>query len=75
MDATGLPFELMRGDRSSEHSGFRSLQLVDRLGVELWPSMFGYELVYELEPVTGGDPPSRRRAPWRRARTQLTPDV
>jgi 2-polyprenyl-3-methyl-5-hydroxy-6-metoxy-1,4-benzoquinol methylase len=53
-DATGLPLEVLeRGAPGSPSAGRgrRVLQRLDRFAVKSWPSLFAYQLLYELEPV------------------------
>lgn len=50
--ASGIPFEMFAPPRSrSGARALRTAELVDRVGAETWPSLFGFELVYELEPT------------------------
>jgi glycosyltransferase involved in cell wall biosynthesis len=53
-DATGVPFERPGANDAvpARGKGARALRVLDRLGADTWPSMFGFELVYELEPAT-----------------------
>jgi glycosyltransferase involved in cell wall biosynthesis len=57
--AVGLPLEVLdRGRRSSgEYPGARGLLgRLDHAAVEAWPTLFGYQFVYELDPVTADRP-------------------
>lgn len=52
--ATGLPFEVTaRGaaDEAAENHPTGVLRTLDRTAVALWPTLFGYQFVYELEPA------------------------
>jgi glycosyltransferase involved in cell wall biosynthesis len=51
--AIGLPLELLaRRSSGKEHaSGVRALRRLDRLGVEIDPSLFAYQFLFELAPV------------------------
>lgn len=53
-DATGLPLEVLGREpmQGSTHTGSRQLlRAVDQLAVKSWPSLFAYQLLYELEPL------------------------
>lgn len=62
-EAVGLPFEVVvRGGDGASGPGpgaggsggalLRAARGVDRAGVGLWPSLFAYQFLFELEPVT-----------------------
>ncbi|MFN0029691.1 MAG: methyltransferase domain-containing protein, partial [Acidimicrobiales bacterium] len=65
-EASGLPLDVMAGSDGGEGSAVvgaagvrqrvgllrRVLGAADRVGVSVWPSLFGYQLVFELEPDT-----------------------
>jgi glycosyltransferase involved in cell wall biosynthesis len=53
VDATGLPFEVAeRGAAVAERGeGRRGLSALDRIAVDLWPSLFAYQFVFELTPT------------------------
>jgi SAM-dependent methyltransferase len=63
-EATGLPLDVLADDATGSLAR-RILQRVDRVGVSLYPSLFGYQLLFELEranpialripPATTGD--------------------
>jgi SAM-dependent methyltransferase len=61
-DYTGLPLDVL--DRGGEVSGSRaarSARAVDKAGVAVWPTLFGYQLLYELMPEAApndGPPPA-----------------
>jgi 2-polyprenyl-3-methyl-5-hydroxy-6-metoxy-1,4-benzoquinol methylase len=53
---TGLPFDV--ADRGADDAGLsarlrRTVGRIDSLGVRLRPTLFGYQLLYELEPALG----------------------
>ena len=53
---TGLPFDV--ADRGGESAGLsdrlrRTVGRLDGLGVRVRPTLFGYQLLYELEPAIG----------------------
>lgn len=54
-EATGLPLDVVAGEvdtAAAPAGGVKSLvRRVDQAGVSLYPSMFGYQLVFELEPA------------------------
>jgi 2-polyprenyl-3-methyl-5-hydroxy-6-metoxy-1,4-benzoquinol methylase len=55
-EAVGLPFDV--ADRGGEREGLgatlkRSIGWLDRLGLRLRPTLFGYQLLYDLEPARG----------------------
>ncbi len=52
-EATGLPLDVLADDGAAAPApglGRRVVRAVDRLGVAAIPSLFGYQLVFELEP-------------------------
>ena len=63
-EAVGLPLEVVErgaaGTGAGEGSGTgatgaglgRGVQRLDHLGVAAWPSLFAYQYLFELEPVT-----------------------
>lgn len=58
--AVGLPLEVVdrgRGARSEAGRARRTVARLDRAAVGLWPTLFGYQLLYELDPVTTGADP------------------
>lgn len=62
-EVTGLPFDVAdRGVEGAGHGGSLAARLrdtvgrVDALGVRLRPTLFGYQLLYELEPAIGRVP-------------------
>ncbi len=56
IQATGLPLEIAeRGGElgvPEEGRARRAAHRLDRVAVDLWPTLFGYQLLFELEPVT-----------------------
>ena len=54
-DVTGLPFDVADRGGAGGLSGTlrRTVGRVDALGVRLRPTLFGYQLLYELEPAIG----------------------
>jgi glycosyltransferase involved in cell wall biosynthesis len=55
-DVTGLPFDV--ADRGGDAAGVgsllkRAVGWFDQLGLRVWPSLFAYQLLYELEPSRG----------------------
>ncbi len=70
-EATGLPFDVVdRGVQPGLGGALRGvLGWADRVGVKLWPTLFGYQFIVVLEPTeptarTGGRSPAR--SPTRR---------
>ena len=58
-EAVGLPLEVVErggatgGDAGDGTGGLgRGVQRLDHLGVAAWPSLFAYQYLFELEPVT-----------------------
>jgi glycosyltransferase involved in cell wall biosynthesis len=49
-EATGLPLDVMAGD-DAPGVGRRAVAVLDRTGVAVSPNLFGYQLVFELEPA------------------------
>jgi len=56
--ATGLPLDAMAGPADAQPAGRRPgtarrlVSRIDRAGVHLLPNLFGYQLVFELEPTS-----------------------
>ncbi len=48
---TGLPVEV--AERGGEAPGWaeRAIEAIDRVGVAMWPTLFGYQFLFELEPA------------------------
>lgn len=57
-EATGLPFDVAdRGAASGLGARLRrTIGRLDALGVRARPTLFGYQLLYELEPAIGRVP-------------------
>ena len=56
-EAVGLPLEVSRRSASGTKppsSGARIVEGADRMAAEIWPTLFGYQFVYELAPVVDG---------------------
>ena len=56
-DEVGLPIEVSRRGASSEQTRSgptKVLEGADRVALDLWPTLFAYQFVYELAPVAGG---------------------
>lgn len=54
--ATGLPLEVVERGAGGETEPSRArkvIRSIDVLATDTWPSLFAYQLMYELEPVTG----------------------
>ncbi len=53
-EATGLPLDVMAGSEGAARPGLgrRVIAGVDKVGVALRPGLFGYQLVFELEPTS-----------------------
>ena len=53
-EATGLPLDVMAGSEGAARSGLgrRVIAGADKVGVALRPGLFGYQLVFELEPTS-----------------------
>jgi glycosyltransferase involved in cell wall biosynthesis len=52
--ATGIPFEVVARGTAEEppaRQPTRLLGTLDRAAVALWPTLFGYQFIYELEPA------------------------
>ncbi|NQY56585.1 MAG: glycosyltransferase [Ilumatobacteraceae bacterium] len=49
-EVVGLPFEVMERDGGAPKRSETVLGSVDRLGVSLWPTLFGYQFLYQLHP-------------------------
>jgi hypothetical protein len=53
-ESVGTPFEVVERGRQSDGSRpsrvRRTAQKLDRAGVILWPTLFAYQFLYELEP-------------------------
>lgn len=47
---TGLPVEVAERGGSVPLWAQRSVASIDRMGVALWPTLFGYQFLFELEP-------------------------
>jgi glycosyltransferase involved in cell wall biosynthesis len=56
-ESVGLPLEVLeRGrqeDPTTRWSGARAARRIDGVGTWVWPTMFAYQFLYELEPVPG----------------------
>ena len=50
-DVIGLPFEVMERGGGSPKRTEHVLSTIDRIGVSLWPTMFGYQFLYQLRPT------------------------
>ena len=52
--AVGVPFEVLeRGGRGSQRNAIlKGAQRVDKLATSAWPTMFGYQLLFELTKQT-----------------------
>ncbi len=47
--AVGVPFEVIdRGGKGTRGSAIRAAEKIDSLATRLWPTMFGYQLLFEL---------------------------
>src|SRR5206468_1864116 len=55
-DSMGLPLDTVRGTRAGAGGLERLFDRVNRLGVTLYPSLFAYHLLFELEPVPEVEP-------------------
>ncbi len=55
-DAVGLPLDAVRSGGPASASA-RVLEQVNQLGVTMYPSLFAYHLLFELEPAPEADPP------------------
>jgi len=55
-DAIGLPLHRARGARAHAAGLARIFEHVNRAGVTLYPSLFAYHLLFELEPVPEAEP-------------------
>jgi glycosyltransferase involved in cell wall biosynthesis len=50
IDATGLPFDVVDRGGEGQSAGVRQLAgRIDRAGVAVWPTLFGYQFLFELE--------------------------
>jgi hypothetical protein len=47
----GLPVEVAERGGGVPASAERLIARVDRAGVVLWPTLFGYQFLFELEPI------------------------
>jgi 2-polyprenyl-3-methyl-5-hydroxy-6-metoxy-1,4-benzoquinol methylase len=48
---TGLPLDIVERGGEGQAAGARRLvSRIDRLGVAVWPTLFGYQFLFELEP-------------------------
>lgn len=55
-DEVGLPFEVSRRGTSPDRSRSSAASIIegaDRVAVDLWPTLFAYQFVYELGPALG----------------------
>jgi len=55
-EAVGLPLEVVRRGGAagpSSSSGARLVEGADRIATDIWPTLFGYQFVYELVPGPG----------------------
>ena len=50
-EAVGLPFEVMERGGGSPKRTEKTLSTIDRIGVSMWPTMFGYQFLYQLRPA------------------------
>jgi 2-polyprenyl-3-methyl-5-hydroxy-6-metoxy-1,4-benzoquinol methylase len=51
VEATGLPFDVVdRGGEGQSASVRRLVGRIDRAGVAVWPTLFGYQFLFELRP-------------------------
>jgi 2-polyprenyl-3-methyl-5-hydroxy-6-metoxy-1,4-benzoquinol methylase len=48
---TGLPVEVAERGGEVPASAERAIARMDRVGVALWPTLFGYQFLFELEPT------------------------
>lgn len=53
-DAVGLPVEVAERGGAAPANATRFVAAVDRLGVRAWPTMFGYQFLYDVRPATDG---------------------
>lgn len=53
VDVTGLPLDILDRGRHPQRSGRlrRAVGRVDRAGVDVWPTLFGYQFLFELRPA------------------------
>ena len=50
-ETIGIPLEVVdRGGPGSDHVHSTTVGKVERIGVDLWPTMFGFQFLYELQP-------------------------
>src|SRR5262249_37788858 len=47
---TGLPVEVAERGGDVPASAEHTIARIDRVGVALWPTLFGYQFLFELEP-------------------------
>ncbi len=53
-ETAGLPVEVAERGGAAPAGLTRYVAAVDRLGVRAWPTMFGYQFLYDLRPATDG---------------------
>jgi hypothetical protein len=49
-EVIGLPFEVMERGGGKPKKTEVALGTVDRVGVSVWPTLFGYQFLYQLHP-------------------------
>jgi SAM-dependent methyltransferase len=74
-EAVGVPFEVLeRGGSGPRSALLRAVEVADRVGVAVRPTLFGYQFLYELRPTSSSQtgvgvdststrPPSTRTSP------------
>jgi SAM-dependent methyltransferase len=58
---TGLPVDVASRGGSAPHAALRLIGGIDAIGLTLFPGLFSYQLLFELEP-SGSEPTSNERA-------------
>ena len=54
-EVVGLPVEVMERGGSAPDRVARAIRAIDDVGVSAWPTMFGYQFIYELRPLDEAD--------------------